>query len=60
MRSTFDETVFQHKSVFRNFDVFGLVGTFWEGDFGCFRKDFVGFVKMFAWNLDGKCCQGVN
>ena len=33
---------------------------FWEGGFGCFLKDFFGFVKMLAWNRDGKCCQGVN
>ena len=57
MRSTFDETVFQQKSVFRKSEVFL---TFWEGDFGCFLKDFNGFVIILAWNPDEKCCHGVN
>ena len=60
MRSTFDETVFQQKSVFIKFGVFCLLGTFWEDGFGCFRKDFYGFVIILARNPDGKCCQGVN
>jgi hypothetical protein len=27
-----------------------------EGDFGCFRRDFCEFVRIVAWNRDGKCC----
>jgi hypothetical protein len=46
--------------VFRKVDVFDLVGAFLEGGFGCFRKDFHGFVIILARNPDGKCCQGVN
>ena len=53
MRSTFEETVSHETSVLRHIDVF-LV--FWEGGFGCFRRDFDEFVKMLAWNRDGKCC----
>ena len=60
MRSTCEETVFQHKSVFRKFDVFDLFGAFSEGDFGCFLRDFNGFVIILARNPDEKCCQGVN
>ena len=52
MRSTFDERVFQYKSVFGKVDVF-LV--FWEGGFGRFRIDFDEFVSMLAWNRDDKC-----
>ena len=54
MRSTFDETVFRQKSVFRKFDVFKIFGAFWEGGFGCVRKYFNGFVIILAWNRDGK------
>ena len=60
MRSTFDETVFQQKSVFRKCGVFDLLGAFLEGGFGCFRKDFDGFVISLARKPDEKCCQGVN
>ena len=55
MRSTFDETVFQQKSVFRKFDIFDLFGTVSEGGFGCFRRDFDGCVIILAWSRDGKC-----
>ena len=48
------------KSVFRTVDVFDIVGAFSEGGFGCFRRDFDGFVIISARNPDGKCCQGVN
>ena len=58
MRSTFEETVFQQKSVFRKSGVSGICGTFWEGGVGCFRKDFDGFVIILARNPDEKCCQG--
>ena len=34
--------------------------TFWEGDSGCFRRDFGEFVRILARNPDEKCCQGVN
>ena len=60
MRSTFDERVFRQKSVFRNVDVVWLFGDFVEGGFGCFRRDFYGFVIILARNPDEKCCQGVN
>ena len=60
MRSTFEETVFQHKSVFRKCDVFDLFGVFLEGGFGCFRRNLDGFVIILARNPDEKCCQGVN
>ena len=60
MRSTCDERVVQQESVFRKCDVLGLVGTFGEGDFGCFLKEFYGFVIIVARNPDEKCCQGVN
>ena len=60
MRSTFDETVFQQKSVFSKFYVFDLLGAFLEDGFGCFRRDFDGFVRILARNPDEKCCQGVN
>ena len=60
MRSTFEETVFQQKSVFIQFDVFDMFGAFPEGGFGCFRRDFNGFVIILARNPDEKCCQGVN
>ena len=43
-RSTFEETVFQQQSVFRLFDVFCVLGTFWEGAFECFLRNFNGFV----------------
>ena len=33
---------------------------FWEGGFGCFRKDFDGFVIILARKNDEKCSQGVN
>ena len=58
MRSTFEETVFRQKSVFRTFDVFDIFGDFSEGGFGCFLKDFDGFVIILARNPDEKCCQG--
>ena len=32
---------------------------FWffsDGGFGCFRRDFGEFVRILAWNRDGKCC----
>ena len=45
------------KSVFRKFDVFF---NFVEGDFGCFRRDFCKFVRILAWNRDGKWWEGVN
>ena len=60
MRSTFDETVFQQKSVFRKLCVFYMFGAFLEGGFGCVRKDVDGFVRILARNPDEKCCQGVN
>ena len=40
MRSTFDETVFQQKSVFRKCDVFDLFGAFLEGGFGVSEEFF--------------------
>ena len=33
---------------------------FLDGDFGCFRRDFDGFVIILARNPDGKWCHGVN
>ena len=51
MRSTFEETVLHETSVLRKFEVFGA---FWEGGFGCFRRDFDGFVIFLAWSRDGK------
>ena len=60
MRSTFEETVFRQQSVFRKFDVLYLLGVFSEGGFGCFRREFYGFVLILARNPDEKCCQGVN
>ena len=39
------------KSVFRKVDVFGFFG---EGGVGCFRRDFGEFVRILAWNRDGK------
>ena len=57
MRSTFEETVLHETSVFGNVDVFLF---FFEGDVGCFRTDFDEFVRILAWNLDAKCCQGLN
>ena len=59
MRSTFEETVFQQKSVF-SFVFITIFGDLLEGGFGCFRKDFYGFVIILARNPYGKCCQGVN
>ena len=59
-RSTFDERVFQQKSVFRKFGVFDPLGAFLEGGFGCFRRDFNGCVIVLARNPDEKCCRGVN
>ena len=38
MRSTFDETVFQHKSVFRKFEVVDRLGAFLEGGLGVFEE----------------------
>ena len=38
MRSTFDETVFQPKSVFRKFDVFIVVELFWKMVLGVFEQ----------------------
>ena len=54
MRSTFEETVFQHKSVFRKCDVFDLFGDLLEGGVGCFRRDFDGVVIILARNPDAK------
>ena len=50
-RSTFEETVLHETSVFR-FVLRFLC--FWEGDFGCFLRDFNGVVKFLAWNRNGK------
>ena len=52
MRSTFEERVFQ-KSRFSENVVF-VFPTFSEGGFGCFRRDFCEFVRILAWNRDGK------
>ena len=51
MRSTFDERVFQHKIGFHTNWRFL---TFVEGGVGRFRKDFCKFVRISAWNRDGK------
>ena len=60
MSSTFDETVFQQKSVFRKFEVFVFFGGFfWKVVLGVSEKN-DGFVIILAWNRDEKCCQGVN
>ena len=50
MRSTFEEQN-PEKSVLVQCDVFFI---FPEGDFGCFLRDFFGFVRILAWNRDGK------
>ena len=60
MRSTYDERVFRKKTVFKKLDVFGFFLDLLEGGFGCFRRDFDGYVTISARNPDGKCCQGVN
>ena len=54
MRSTFQETVFQQKLVFRECDVFDFVLALWEGGFGYFLRDFFGVVIILAWSRDGK------
>ena len=51
MRSTFDERVFQYKSVFGKCDA---VLAFLEGGFGRFQRDSDGFVIMLARNPDEK------
>ena len=51
MRSTFEESVFQHKIGVRTNLRFGA---FLEGGFGCVRRDFDEFVIVLAWNRDGK------
>ena len=60
MRSTFEETVFQQKSVFRKCGVVARFCGFLDGGFGRVRRDFDGFVIVLARNPDGKCCQGVS
>ena len=60
MRSTFEETVLHETSVFIKCGVVDFFGAFSEGGFGCFRRDFDGFVIILARNPDEKCCQGVN
>ena len=45
------------KSVFGNVCVFGR---FLEGDVGRFRREFCEFVRILAWNRDGKWWEGHN
>ena len=57
MRSTFGEIVSQKN---RLSEMLTFFLTFSDDDFGCFRRDFCEFVGIVAWNLDEKCCQGLN
>ena len=51
MRSTFEEIVFPVNRFPENFV---LVFILLEGGFGRFLKDFCDFVRILAWNRDGK------
>ena len=55
MRSTVEERVFQQKLLSENVTFLTVL----ESDFGRFQKYFFVFVSIWAWNRDGKCCQGV-
>ena len=46
--------VSDQKSFFRNCDVFDFVGAFLEGGVGCFLRGLDEFVRILAWNRDGK------